>query len=76
MFWNAACFFLRAEGFFCNFDIGKLRFLIKKRLKKKIAAVFFSSVFGRQNPRSGLDPCPDRDSLDMLDPNPDPQLCE
>ncbi len=31
------------------------------------AAVFvFSSIFGHQNPGSGLDP----DSLEMLDPNP------
>ncbi len=59
-----------------------MQFLIKKDIKK-ISAVFFSSVFGRQNPRSGLNPNLDSDSLEMLDPvpypdpdsmNPGPQL--
>ncbi len=34
--------------------------------------LFFSSVFGHQNPRSGLDLDPDPDSLKMLDPDPYP----
>jgi hypothetical protein len=42
-----------------------LKFLVKKRYKKN-----FSSVFGHQNPGSGLGPDPD--SLEMLDPDPDP----
>jgi hypothetical protein len=51
-------------------DISKLQFFFKK-------GYFFSSVFGHQNPGSGLDPYPD--SVEMLDPdpdlmNPDPQL--
>ncbi len=43
--------------------------------------LFYSSVFGHQNPGFGLDqdPYPDPDSLEMLDPdldsiNQDPQL--
>jgi hypothetical protein len=38
----------------------------------KFSAIFFSYIFGHQNPGSGLDPdpYPDRDSLEMLDPNP------
>jgi hypothetical protein len=57
--------------------MSKLQFLIKKRYKK------LSSVFGHQNPGSGLDPdpypdqYPNPDSLEILDLdsiNPDPQL--
>jgi hypothetical protein len=49
--------------------------ILDKKKGKKISAVFFSSVFGHQNPGSGLDSDPD--SLEMPDPylNPDPQLC-
>jgi hypothetical protein len=44
--------------------IGKLQFLIYKR-RKISAVVFSSSIFGHQNPGSGLDPDPD--ALEMLD---------
>jgi hypothetical protein len=41
--------------------------------QKKFSSVFFSSsVFGHQNPGSGLDPYPDPDSIEMLDPDPYP----
>jgi|688.fasta_scaffold604224_1 hypothetical protein len=33
-FLSAQCSLLSAEGFSCSLDIGKLQFLIKKRLKK------------------------------------------
>jgi hypothetical protein len=49
-----------------------LQFLIKQ-----IFHLYFylSSVFGHQNSGSGLDQYPDPDSLEMLGPDPDPQLC-
>ncbi len=63
-----------AEGFSCSLGIIKLQFLIKK--EKEISAVFFSTIFGHQNPGSGLEPNSDpyQDSLKMLDPDtyPDP----
>jgi hypothetical protein len=46
--------------------ISKLQALIKKDIKK-FPAAFFSSVFGHQNPGTGLDQDPE--SM-----NPDPQL--
>ncbi len=60
---------MRAEGFSCSLDVlygelgkSKLQFLIKKILKKfNYIPVFFSSIFGHQNSRSGLDP----DSLNI-----------
>ncbi len=73
LFLSAGYFLFRAEGFSCSLDIrygglgiSKLQFLIKKGFKK-ISAVFFSSIFGHQNPGSGLDPDPYPDSLEMLD---------
>ncbi len=62
IFWSAGCSFLRAEGFSCSLDISKFQLY------------FFSSVFGHQNPGSGLDPDPDPDSLEMLDRDPYPNL--
>jgi hypothetical protein len=56
--------FFGAEGFSC-----KLQFLIKKDVKN-FQLYFFSAIFGDQNPGSGLDP----DSLEMLDPDPYPDL--
>ncbi len=77
IFLSAGCSLLKAEGFSCSLDTSKLQLLIKKK-KKKIVCCIFSSVFGHQNPGSGLDPDPD--SLEMPDPYPDsmnpvPQLC-
>ncbi len=86
IFLSAGCSLLKDESFSCSLNvlygglgISKLQFLIKKRYTK-LSAVFFSSIFGHQKPVSGLDPdlYPDRDSLEMLDPdpnsmNPDPQ---
>jgi hypothetical protein len=72
---------LRVEG--CSFSLdvlygglGMSKFLIKKR-KGNFVSVFFSSIFGHQNPGSELDQDPE--PLEMLDPdldsmNPDPQL--
>jgi hypothetical protein len=51
-------------------DISKLQFLIKKR-KTNFQLYFFSSVFGRQNPGSGLDQDPD--SLEILNPDAQPE---
>ncbi len=69
---------MRAEGFSLSLDINKLQFLTEKNITKKTAVFFFSSVIGHQKTGSGLDP--DRDSHEVLDPdphlmNPDPQLC-
>jgi hypothetical protein len=61
-----------AEAFSCNLDIlygglgiSKLHFFIIKRFSKNFGCIFFSSIFGHQNPGAGLDP----DSLEL---NPDP----
>ncbi len=67
---------MRAEGFSCSLDFLYAIF-DPKNITKNISAVFFCSIFGHQNPRSGLDPDPG--SLEMPDPypnsmNPDPQL--
>jgi hypothetical protein len=66
---------LRAEGFTWSLDvlyggigISKLQVLIKK--KEKFSVVHFSSVFGQQNPGSGLDT--DKDLYPNRDPYPDP----
>ncbi len=52
-----------------------ITFFDQKKLYKFVSLIFFSPIFGHQNPGSGyLDP----DSLEMLDPdsiNPDSQLC-
>jgi hypothetical protein len=48
----------------------KLIAIFNRKRFKKVYVVFFSSVFGHQNPGSGLDPYPG--SREMLDP--DPQL--
>jgi hypothetical protein len=37
----------------CSLDISKLQFLIQRKIKQ-FSAVFFSSVFGHQNPGSGF----------------------
>ncbi len=81
---NAVCSLVRDEGLSCilyvlygGLGISKLQFLIKK--DKNIFQLYSSSsVFGHQNPGSGLDP--DSDSFEKLDTdpdsmNPDPQLC-
>ncbi len=77
-------FFLRAEGFSCSLDflygdqISKLQFLTKKANKDFQLHIFCSSIFGHQNPGSGLDLDPD--SLEcwirirMLHPDPYPDL--
>ncbi len=53
------------DGFFYNLDmlsgglvIGKLQFLKEKKYIKFSAVIFFS-IFGHENPGSGLDPDPD-----------------
>ncbi len=55
---HAVCSLLRAEGFSCSLDvlykglgISKLQFFLSKNGKNSI--VFFSSIFGHQNPGSG-----------------------
>ncbi len=54
IFLSAACSLLKgAECFSCSLDIGKLIFLI--------SCIYFSSVFGQENPGSELDPEPDPD---------------
>ncbi len=76
-FYSAGFSLLRAKGFSCCLDLSKLQFLIKRDIYEKIQLYFLSSVFDHQKPGSGLDPNPDPDSLEMLDPdsiNPDPQL--
>ncbi len=62
---------MRAEGFSCSLDVlyggpgkSKLQFLIKK--EKKLSAVFFILVLAIKT----LDPEPEPDSLEMLDPDP------
>ncbi len=61
------CSLLTAEGFFCNLEVlyGGLRDLYIVVSDKKI--VFFSSIFGHQNPGSGLDP-------DQMNADPQPYL--
>ncbi len=54
--------------------MSKLQFLIKKRYKKMFSCTrlfFFFFNFWSSKPRSGLDPHPDPDSLEMLDSDPD-----
>jgi hypothetical protein len=53
LFLKCWMFSLRTEGFSCSLDKSQLQILIKKRFLK-ISAVFFYSVFGHQNPGSGL----------------------
>ncbi len=56
---SAGCSLLRAEGFSCSLDVlygglaisSKLQILFKKETKK-FSTVFFSSIFGHQNPGS------------------------
>jgi hypothetical protein len=57
---------MRADGFLCNLEvlygglgIGKLVVLDPKTIKFFFSCIFFS-IFGHQNPGSGLDPGPDR----------------
>ncbi len=54
MFWSAGCSFLRAEGFFSNFDVlyGSLGIGIAFFDQKKIQLYIFS-IFGHKNPGSG-----------------------
>jgi hypothetical protein len=75
---------LRAKDFSCSLGHKYIAILDQKKLTKNFQLYFFSSVFGHQTPRSGLDLDPELDSLKMLDPNPykdpdsmnpDPQLC-
>jgi hypothetical protein len=51
---------------------------LDKKDKTFFHLYFFSSDFGRQNPVAGLEPepdlYPDPDSLEMLDPDPDPRF--
>jgi hypothetical protein len=62
---------LRAEGSYCSLDVlyGGLGIAIFVKKIKKISAVFFSSIFGHQNPGFVLNPDPDTypytDSLEM-----------
>jgi hypothetical protein len=68
---------LRAEVhvFFCSLDVHygglgiNIFYLIKKRFKK-FELYLFPSVFVHQNSGSGLDPYPDPNALEMLDPDP------
>ncbi len=73
MFWSAGCSLLSAEGFSCSLDVlcGGLRiskyiFWSIKEKKKKNHLYFFLQFFGYQI--LDLDP----DSLEMLDPDLDP----
>jgi hypothetical protein len=74
-------FSLRAEGFSCSLDIGKLQFFIQKGNKKNFNCIFFFFSFWSSKPLDP-DPYPGPNSLEMLDPEPypdsmnsDPQLC-
>ncbi len=58
MFWSAGCSLVRAEGFNCRLDvlygglgISKLQFFIKN-IFTIFSCIFFSSIFGHQNPGS------------------------
>ncbi len=66
--------FLSAEGFSCRLDflneglgLGKLKFLTTKRYKKFSAVCFFQFLVIKTLDK---DSEPDRDSLEMLDPDP------
>jgi hypothetical protein len=74
-FFNAGCSLSRGEVFSYRLDvlyiglgISKLQFFIKKDIKK--FQLFFLLQFLVMKT---LDPDQDPDSLEMLDPNPDPQ---
>ncbi len=75
MFWSVGWPLLRAEGFFCNLDIlygglgiGKLQFLIKKKLIFFSAVIFFQFLVikARIWIRIGLQP-------QTMDPDPNPE---
>jgi hypothetical protein len=65
------CYLLRAQDFSYSLDvrrINKLQFLIKKYI------TFFRLYFFQFLVIKTLDPEPDQDSLEMLDPDPYPYL--
>jgi hypothetical protein len=83
MFLSAGCSLLRAEGFFCNFNVfygglgigtGKLQFSIKYVVDKKFPTVIFLKFLVIKildpDPHSGLDPYPQLEKI-----NADPQPC-
>jgi hypothetical protein len=54
IFLSDRCSFLMADGFSCSLEIKKIAIFDQKKIKK-YSAVFYSSIFGHQNPGSGLD---------------------
>jgi hypothetical protein len=63
------CWMFSFEGFSCSLDNGitKLHFLIQKSKKKFLLYLFFQFLVIKT-----LDPFPDPDSLEILDPDPYP----
>ncbi len=68
IFWSAGCSLLSAEGFSCSLDV-------IYRILFFIFIFFFSFWSSTPGSGSGSGSVPDQDSLEMLDPDLDPQHC-